>query len=170
MKTTELKSTELSEAVKKFPLPPFFYRCDFHGGIKFGYIEDTDVSDMWYKWVEDMMKEGLINAPNDMNRQTHTKRQALIGAQQVEGYLCNDGTVEILAVMTNIQAMDDSVSATVTPHILTPNGTTLWRRAIVSGDSDEDIIRRYIKAQQKTVRVTVAREDLEGHLLREQGE
>lgn len=101
-----------------------------------------------------------------MSQQTYTKRKALLGGQQVEGYLCNDGTGDIFAVLTNRQTMNGSTSATVTPHPLDPEGTTSWRKAMVSGDSEEDIMRRYVKAQETTVRTTVSREDLEGHLLK----
>jgi hypothetical protein len=104
-----------------------------------------------------------------MNQQTHTKRKAILAGIDTEGYLlCSDGTSEILAVLTDKQSMNGSgsVSATVTPHVLTPNGKTSWRRAIVSGDSEVDIIRRYVKAQQTTVREAISREDLEGHLIK----
>ena len=100
-----------------------------------------------------------------MNQHSHTKRKAILAGIDTEGYLCNDGASEILAVLTDTQSMNDSVSATVTPHVLTPNGKTSWRRTIVSGDSEADIIRRYVKAQQTTVREVVSREDLESHLL-----
>jgi hypothetical protein len=102
-----------------------------------------------------------------MNQQTHTKRKAILAGIDTEGYLlCSDGTSEILAVLTDKQSINGSVSATVTPHVLTPNGKTSWRRAIVSGDSEVDIIRRYVKAQQTTVREAISREDLEGHLIK----
>jgi len=95
-----------------------------------------------------------------------TKRKALVGGQETEGYLCNDGSGEILAVLTDTQPINGSVLATVTPHALTPGHKTHWRKSIVNGDSEQDIIERYVKAQSNTVRQCVTREDLEGHLLK----
>lgn len=102
-----------------------------------------------------------------MNQQTHTKRKAILSGQQVEGYLCNDGKVDILVVLTDRQSMNGNFSATVTPHSLSPMYRTSWRRSIVSGTSEEDVLDRYLKAQRTAVRETVMREDLEGYLLKD---
>lgn len=102
-----------------------------------------------------------------MNQQTHTKRKAILSGIDTEGYLLNDGTGEILAVLTDTQSMNGSVSATVTPHSLNPERRTPWRRAIVSGHSEADIVARYEKAQRNAVRGAVSRTDLEGHLLKD---
>lgn len=95
------------------------------------------------------------------------KRKTILAGIETEGYLCNDGSTDILVVLTDIQEMNDSISATVTPHTLTPEGKTNWRRSIVCGDSEDDILRRYVKAQQNTLRKCITREELDSHLLKD---
>lgn len=101
-----------------------------------------------------------------MSNQQHTKRKALLAGQEVEGYFYNDGQGNVLAVLTDVQHMNDNVTATVTPHSMTPGHVTPWRRSLVSGTSEEDIMQRYVKAQQNTVRIISSTlTDLDSHLL-----
>lgn len=101
-----------------------------------------------------------------MNNQQHTKRKALLAGQEVEGFLYNDGEGNIIAVLTDVQYMNNNVTATVTPHSMTPGHVTPWRRSLVSGTSEKDIMQRYVKAQQNTIRIISSTlTDLDSHLL-----